>query len=291
MNVSNINYSFNSASPDSCWYSTDGGTTNSTPVTASAGAGNFSGVSSSFESNTWNVYCNDTSGTEYSDVVTFRIQPILLLDVITDVFTSTFNVTQYDFFELVFNVTCLYGNCGDINVSLDPITTCDPDASTCSAECDGMFSASTSSWVYTDATYGCSDGSAEYYVLPTASCNAWYWGVGVGDCANYFAGGIDVTCPSYLRNGNVAVTSSDCFESGGDADDYFEFSNEFFSGTGINKGGLINTTIGATPFYTNESNPRTINLNNSQSQLVSFWVNATGSEGFSPHWYDYADML
>ncbi len=40
------------------------------------------------------------------------------------------------------------------------------------------------------------------------------------------------------------------------------------------KKGLISTTIGATPFYTNESNPRSINLNKDESQLVTFWVNA-----------------
>ncbi len=42
------------------------------------------------------------------------------------------------------------------------------------------------------------------------------------------------------------------------------------------KSGLINTTIGAIPFYTNESNPRNITLGVGESQLVVFWVNATG---------------
>ncbi|MEK6917836.1 MAG: S8 family serine peptidase [Nanoarchaeota archaeon] len=43
--------------------------------------------------------------------------------------------------------------------------------------------------------------------------------------------------------------------------------------------GLINSTIGAVPFYTNQSNPRAINLSVNQSQLVTFWVNATGNNG------------
>ena len=42
---------------------------------------------------------------------------------------------------------------------------------------------------------------------------------------------------------------------------------------------LINTTIGATPFYTNESNPRNISLNRDESQIVVFYVNATGDAG------------
>jgi hypothetical protein len=54
-------------------------------------------------------------------------------------------------------------------------------------------------------------------------------------------------------------------------------------GAGINlfevSKGLISDTLGDTPFYTNESNPRTINLNAGQSQLVTAWVNATGEFG------------
>lgn len=52
------------------------------------------------------------------------------------------------------------------------------------------------------------------------------------------------------------------------------------SGNGIviitsNGKGLISNVPGATPFSVNESNPRTIVLNDSESQLVTFWVNAT----------------
>jgi hypothetical protein len=54
-------------------------------------------------------------------------------------------------------------------------------------------------------------------------------------------------------------------------------------GAGINlfevSKGLISDTIGDTPFYTNQTNPRTINLNAGQSQLVTAWVNATGEFG------------
>ena len=42
------------------------------------------------------------------------------------------------------------------------------------------------------------------------------------------------------------------------------------------KAGLVSTTAGTRPFYTNDSNPRTINLNASQSQTLTFWINATG---------------
>ncbi len=44
------------------------------------------------------------------------------------------------------------------------------------------------------------------------------------------------------------------------------------------KFGLISTMAGDTPFYTNQSNPRTINLDMGQSQVVTAWINATGKE-------------
>ncbi|HJX50319.1 MAG TPA: hypothetical protein VJ438_02560, partial [Candidatus Nanoarchaeia archaeon] len=44
--------------------------------------------------------------------------------------------------------------------------------------------------------------------------------------------------------------------------------------------GTVSTTAGATPFYTNSSNPQTtISLQKGQSQLINFTVNATGSAG------------
>ncbi|MFH1801975.1 MAG: LamG-like jellyroll fold domain-containing protein [archaeon] len=52
----------------------------------------------------------------------------------------------------------------------------------------------------------------------------------------------------------------------------------FGSGEKYEKG-LISTVTGDLPFYTNESNPRTVNLNASQSELVTFWVNASAISG------------
>jgi len=52
--------------------------------------------------------------------------------------------------------------------------------------------------------------------------------------------------------------------------------------------GLINTTTGATPFYTNVSNPYNISLEKGNSSLVVFWVNATG--GFDTYeFFAYAN--
>jgi len=53
--------------------------------------------------------------------------------------------------------------------------------------------------------------------------------------------------------------------------------------------GLVSTTIGDTPFYTNESNPRTINLSVNESRVVVFWVNATGNIGTSCEFFAFAN--
>ncbi|GAH74202.1 unnamed protein product, partial [marine sediment metagenome] len=53
-----LNYTLNETNPEFCWYSIDGGTTNSTPVTAGQ---NFT-LSSTEGQNNWTAYCNDTVG-------------------------------------------------------------------------------------------------------------------------------------------------------------------------------------------------------------------------------------
>jgi len=54
--------------------------------------------------------------------------------------------------------------------------------------------------------------------------------------------------------------------------------------------GLISTTVGATPFYTNESNPRSINLNANESELVIFWVNSTGELDTTWEFFAFATL-
>lgn len=52
-----LNYTYEGEA-DYCWYSINNGVTNSTPTTAGL---NFTGLTSSDGSNTWRVYCNDSS--------------------------------------------------------------------------------------------------------------------------------------------------------------------------------------------------------------------------------------
>ncbi len=51
-----------------CWYSTDGGTTNSSTQTCGL---NWTGLASDLGSNNWSVYVNDTNGIIYQDSVSF----------------------------------------------------------------------------------------------------------------------------------------------------------------------------------------------------------------------------
>ena len=55
--------------------------------------------------------------------------------------------------------------------------------------------------------------------------------------------------------------------------------------------GIIPTTPGAKPFYTNaSSNPLTINLNAGDSELVTFWVNATGEVNTSWAFFGWTNV-
>ncbi len=53
---------------------------------------------------------------------------------------------------------------------------------------------------------------------------------------------------------------------------------------------LISNTTGATPFYTNGSNPINISLNQGESQVVTFWVNATGEINSEYTFFAFANV-
>ncbi|GAI76471.1 unnamed protein product, partial [marine sediment metagenome] len=72
--VSNLNYAFTEANPDSCWYSLDEGTINSSRVDCGT---NWTGLTSTEGSNTWTVYINCSLGCTDQDSVTFFKDSIL----------------------------------------------------------------------------------------------------------------------------------------------------------------------------------------------------------------------
>ena len=70
----------------------------------------------------------------------------------------------------------------------------------------------------------------------------------------------------------------------------FGVANYTFS-INFSKSGAINTTAGATPFWTNKSsNPYTINLTDGEWELVTFWVNATGAANSTHEFFAYANL-
>lgn len=87
-------------------------------------------------------------------------------------------------------------------------------------------------------------------------------------------------------NGYVYVTGD--HDNGNDAD---FITVKYFTNSEVQtKSGLISTVIGDKPFYTNESNPRTISLNENESQIVNFWVNATAHEDITSEFFVFANL-
>ncbi|MFW5793892.1 MAG: Ig-like domain-containing protein [Bacillota bacterium] len=68
-----LNYTSSDDNGDKCWYSNNNGVTNSSPISFGT---NFTEVIGTEGSNTWIVYCNDSSGNEGSDSVAFNIDTI-----------------------------------------------------------------------------------------------------------------------------------------------------------------------------------------------------------------------
>ncbi len=119
VNVNALNYSYIDKNAGSCWYTTNGGESNSSLVNAGI---NFTGVTSNDDGNTWTLYCNDSSNNIVSDTVLFN-KKIPTIGLILIEPTSSHNVGQNQTFVVKVNVTCTQANCGQINVSLDPFQT------------------------------------------------------------------------------------------------------------------------------------------------------------------------
>lgn len=106
-NVSELNFTATDDNLDSCWYSTDGGTTNSTSNDCSS---NFTGITSTEGSNTWNLYINDTFGNSNSASVTFSKDTISpFIEIVSPTSTNKIYSTQ------LINITATDDNLDTIN--------------------------------------------------------------------------------------------------------------------------------------------------------------------------------
>jgi len=120
-NVSGLNYTYIETNPDKCWYSLDGGLTNSSTQTCGT---NWTGLTSIEGSNNWTVYMNDTVGNENSTIVYFSKDTTYpLIDYTTgtesnDSYKSqnwiyiNVSVTESDEDTITFN---LYNDSGQVN--------------------------------------------------------------------------------------------------------------------------------------------------------------------------------
>jgi sporulation protein YlmC with PRC-barrel domain len=128
-NISAINYTYSDLNPGSCWYSNSSGIWNSTTQTS---GNNFTNVATIDGSNTLTLYCNDSSGNANSTSVTFtKAIPKIGLTLISP--TGNINATQNQTFQVQVNVSCSGGNCGEINVTLDPASNTFYNFTTCGA--------------------------------------------------------------------------------------------------------------------------------------------------------------
>jgi parallel beta-helix repeat protein len=216
------------------------------------------------------------------------------------------SVNQNRFFHVTANVSCFTSDCGDINVSLDPYP----------AECSS----------YTAVDW---DANSIYQPYTTGDCSSgltpgWYRMTGTYKAIPTQRSYIDMICNthapgfldfSYPTAPGATTAGNICYHWNGNTCEWYSAGIQVTNCAGYyvyyltpspvctlhpcttdaiapppqDKFGLVNETPGAIPFYTNQSNPRTISLNTNQSQLVTFWVNATGAP-WDYQFFAYANL-
>jgi hypothetical protein len=121
-----FNFSITLDDQGSAFYSLDGGLNNNTMFDGTNAIGtelNHSNSTIAIGSYIFRVFANDTNGNRnYTENITFSVADSLIgLEIVSPANLSLVqNVTKDTFFNVTFNVSCLRGNCGLINVTLDP---------------------------------------------------------------------------------------------------------------------------------------------------------------------------
>ena len=204
-------------------------------------------------------------------------------------------VTKDQFFNVTLNVSCMLEDCGDIDVSLDPVG-------------DIYFAKTNSSSQDCITDNVClkrgSSGIIYNSVLENSSNNSvspkdTEWSVGT--CASHGSFGTFLTvvchgaCSLNILNKDFCarLISDDKlvdfyfvnYTSGPQGAIFAYYRSEPETLTK----GLVSTTPGTTPFWTTESNPRNVNLAEGESQTVVFYVNASGSVDDTYHFFAYAN--
>jgi hypothetical protein len=275
-----------------------------------------------------NITINDSAGNENSSLMSVNItdKGRIKLDLITP--TGDINASQNETFLVTVSVTCEEGDCGEVNVSLDPAT--DRTIRTCSgvwgASCIGS-DPTTSDYSYDSCAAGSYYSTGfwvdEVFVDATT--------IAIGDTLNITC---DFDCYSSSNLNDIAIMyyngtwnkiwrqDSSCVDGNysalvnisgnlgeqyarcsigynnypNDAADDTCFDTTYSDNDDVNftviaagKGGLVSTTEGDTPFYTNMTNPYNITLNKDESATLTWNVNATGTINDTHEFFVYAN--
>lgn len=108
--ITELNYTAIEDNLDSCWYSVDGGATNSS---ADSTCSNFTGLNSGQGSSSWTVYANTTFGKIGNSIVTFFVDSIFSdINYTNPTYSSGYGITEY----LPINVTANDTNLANITI-------------------------------------------------------------------------------------------------------------------------------------------------------------------------------
>ena len=304
---------------DECWWSSDQGDTNSSAVSANT---NFDSLTSVSGTNIWTVYCNDNNSLIGSTSVTFSKVPGIGLTMISP--TGDTNVTQNETFTVSASVNCNNIDCANINVSLDPT---DRTPRTCS-EVWGESCVGSDPTTANYSFDGCAAGSyySSGFWVDEVTVDATT--VAVGDTINitcnydcYSSSSLNDLAVSYYNGtwNQIWAQFSSCTDGdysvqvnvSGDVGEQWvrcQIGYDYYTPTGTcftttysdnddvnftvidsSKSGLISTVMGDTPFYTTSDNPATVNLDEGDSETITWTVNATGELNTTHEFFIYAN--
>src|SRR3989344_5318647 len=102
-----------------CWYSLDGGVTNSTAVTCVDGTSNlFSGLIPQQGTNTWTVYANDIAGNLGNTSVTFTVNDLIAPTITANLnfWSALLKLDDDEEYTVIYTATDLMGNTASLKI-------------------------------------------------------------------------------------------------------------------------------------------------------------------------------